>query len=178
MATLYMMCGLSANGKTTFAKSFAKMNHIRYVNPDELYAVFNGAECNRSHKFEVWQALYQIVYCAEMDGADIIIDTNCLTLGQREEIRSRFPYFDNYQLMVIIASVENSKEWNSKRHRVVPQQELERQARIVDWPNLTDHYNGWNNIRYYYNDGSLFTKYREIYDGEDHDLRQKKEDNK
>ena len=46
------------------------------------------------------------------------------------------------------------------------------------WPNLTDHYNGWNNIRYYYNDGSLFTKYREIYDGEDHDLRQKKEDNK
>ena len=57
-------------------------------------------------------------------------------------------------------------------------QELERQARIVDWPNLTDHYNGWNNIRYYYNDGSLFTKYREIYDGEDHDLRQKKEDNK
>ena len=178
MATLYMMCGLSANGKTTFAKSFAKMNHIRYVNPDELYAAFNGDECNRSHKFEVWQALYQIVYCAETDNEDIIIDTNCLTFGQREEIRSRFPYFDNYQLIVIIASVENSKEWNSKRHRVVPQQELERQARIVDWPNLTDHYNGWNNIRYYYNDGSLFTKYREIYDGEDHDLRQKKEDNK
>ena len=67
MATLYMMCGLSANGKTTFAKSFAKMNHIRYVNPDELYAVFNGDECNRNHKFEVWQALYQIVYCAETD---------------------------------------------------------------------------------------------------------------
>ena len=44
MATLYMMCGLSANGKTTFAKSFAKMNHIRYVNPDELYAAFNGDE--------------------------------------------------------------------------------------------------------------------------------------
>ena len=122
------------------------MNHIRYVNPDELYAVFNGDECNRCHKFEVWQTLYQIVHCAEMDNADIIIDTNCLTLGQREEIRSRFPHFDNYQLMVIIANVENSKEWNSKRHRVVPQQELERQARIVDWPNLTDHYNGWNNI--------------------------------
>ena len=58
MATLYMMCGLSANGKTTFAKSFAKMNHIRYVNPDELYAVFNGDECNRSHKFEVWQEFW------------------------------------------------------------------------------------------------------------------------
>lgn len=152
------------------------MNSTRYVNPDELYAVFNGDECNRAHKFEVWQTLYQIVHCAEMDGVDIIIDTNCLTFEQREEIRSRFPGFNNYQLIVIIASVENSREWNSKRHRVVPQQELVRQACIVDWPSLLDNNRGWRKIEYYFNDGTFFTKYREIYDGEDHDLRPKKED--
>lgn len=106
------------------------------MNATAVISLKSGRHCIRLH-------------CVELDNADIIIDTNCLTFLSERRNQKSF-HFDNYQLMVIIASLENSKEWNSKRHRVVPQQELERQARIVDWPNLTDHYNGWNNIRYYY----------------------------
>ena len=165
MANLYMMCGLSATGKTTYAKYMAEMYKMRYVNPDELYAVFNGDECKRQHKFEVWQTLYQIVHCAEVDNASIMIDTNCLTKAQREEIRTRFPGFDNYYLIVITADEEKQRQWNANRHRVVPKDELKRQASVVEWPDFDDYKKGWDEITYFRNIEKDFSCYKRISNG-------------
>ena len=37
MAKMYLMCGLSGAGKTTFAKKFAEENDLIYLSIDDFY---------------------------------------------------------------------------------------------------------------------------------------------
>lgn len=116
---MYMVCGCSGSGKTTFAKKFAVANNLRYLGADDFYAKVNGDECTRGNKFEVWQELFRAIHQAEVDGVSCLIDTNSLSAASRDEMVNWFPGFDHH-LIYIEADEQLRMENNRKRRRQIP----------------------------------------------------------
>lgn len=117
---LYLVCGCSGSGKTTFAKRFARMHNLRYLGADDFYAKVNGDECTRGNKFNVWQELFRAIHEAEEDGVSCLVDTNALSAASRDEMVNWFPGFDHH-LIYIEADEQLRMENNRKRKRQIPE---------------------------------------------------------
>lgn len=116
---LYMVCGCSGSGKTTFAKKFANANNLLYLGADDFYAKVNGDELKRGNKFEVWQELFKAIHQAEVDGINCLVDSNSLSAASRDEMVNWFPGFDHH-LIYIEADEQLRMENNRKRMRKIP----------------------------------------------------------
>lgn len=116
---LYMVCGCSGSGKTTFAKKFAAANNLRYLGADDFYAKVNGSELKRGNKFEVWQELFKAIHQAEVDGVNCLVDSNSLSAASRDEMVNWFPGFDHH-LIYVEADEQLRMENNRKRVRQIP----------------------------------------------------------
>lgn len=116
---MYMVCGCSGSGKTTFAKRFAGENDLLYLGADDFYAKVNGDECTRGNKFEVWQELFRAIHEAEVNGVSCLVDTNSLSAASRDEMVNWFPGFDHH-LIYIEADEQLRMENNRKRRRQIP----------------------------------------------------------
>ena len=120
---LYMMCGISGCGKTTYAKKFAREHEVLYLNPDKFYELFNGDERRHYHEFEIWMALFRALHMAMKDGTSVIFDTNSPTYVGRSQILDWFPDFEPH-LIYIEASEELCRSNNAARRRVIPENEM------------------------------------------------------
>lgn len=116
---LYMVCGCSGSGKTTFAKKFAAANNLLYLGADDFYAKVNGSELKRGNKFEVWQELFKAIHQAEVSGVSCLVDSNSLSSASRDEMVNWFPGFDHH-LIYIEADEQLRMENNRKRIRQIP----------------------------------------------------------
>lgn len=152
MAKMYLMCGLSGAGKTTFAKKFAEENHLEYVSIDNFYKeyesitrniyILNGIEPekesiydNNDASFTVWIRFFEEIHRLERMGKNILIDTNAPTFVKRQQFIDWFPTFDEYNLIYIdIKDEELRKRNNASRGRVVPDDEMERMRKEFEEP--------------------------------------------
>lgn len=119
MAKMYLMCGCSGAGKTTFSKEFAKEHNLKYLGIDDFYALINGDECLHTNTFEVWIEFYKAIHEAETNNIDVIIDTNAITRSHREQFIEWFPTFEHH-LIYIEAAPELRNKNNKSRRRQVP----------------------------------------------------------
>ena len=119
MPKMYLMCGCSGSGKTTFSKQFAKDHNLLYLGCDDFYKKVNGDECLHINQFEVWIEFFKAIHEAEVNGVDCIVDTNALTRTQRSQFIEWFPTFEHH-LIYIHASSELRKKNNKSRRRQVP----------------------------------------------------------
>lgn len=131
MGKMYLMCGLSGAGKTTFAKKFAQEHNCVYFAIDAYYAPYylldKDAYDNNDISFKVWIKFFEDIHEAEMAGKDIVIDTNAPTIVKRLQFIDWFPTFEEHNLIYImindpVLQVKN----NAARNRVVPAEEIER----------------------------------------------------
>ena len=118
---MYMVCGCSGSGKTTFAKKFASANNLRYLGADDFYAKVNGSELTRGNKFEVWQELFKAIHQSEVEGVSCLVDSNSLSAASRDELINWFPGFDHH-LIYIEADEQLRMENNRKRVRQIPEE--------------------------------------------------------
>lgn len=125
MAKMYLMCGCSGAGKTTFAKEFAKEHDLEYLGIDDFYALINGDECIHTNTFEVWIEFYKAIHKAEINDIDVIIDTNAITKSHREQFVEWFPTFEHH-LIYIDAVPELRKKNNKSRRRQVPDEVMDK----------------------------------------------------
>lgn len=121
--TIYIMCGISGAGKTTFAKKFAEENKLLYLNPDAFYAAFNGDECIHENKEEVWECLYKAIRTAGKNCKNTLLDTNCLTIEDRKQLLDWTPEFNHY-LIFVEAPFSLCLSNNASRRRVIPEAEM------------------------------------------------------
>lgn len=119
MAKMYLMCGLSGVGKTTYAKKFAEENNLVYLGIDEFYAKVNGDECIHENSFEVWIEFFKAIHETEVNNIDCIIDTNAITRCHRTQFLDWFPTFEHH-LIYIYADEELRYENNHSRRRIIP----------------------------------------------------------
>lgn len=134
---LYMMCGVSGSGKTTWAKKFAEENNLLYLNPDNFYALYNGDERRHLHEFEIWMALYRALHMAEEDKRDCVFDTNAPSFTDRAQIIDWFPSFEHH-LVCIYAPAELCLRNNANRNRVIPPEEMEKMFARFQMPGEDD----------------------------------------
>ena len=157
MAKMYVMCGLSGSGKTTYAREVAANNGLFYLGIDEFYEWYNGNECIRENTFEVWIEFYQAIHRAELDGKDILVDIDAPTYVDRTQMLDWFPWFDEYHLICVTAPERLRRANNSGRTRRIPEKEMDKMLDRWEYPHddfedsrwktiLCVH--NWNNIQY------------------------------
>ena len=123
MAKAILMCGLPGAGKTVFAKHLAEKRGYRYISIDDMYRSFNGSECCRDNKFDVWMAFWRQIHLMEQAGIDVVIDTNAPTPDDRNELLNWFSSFE-WHLVWIDANFELCEKNNANRYRVIPSKHL------------------------------------------------------
>lgn len=146
---LFMMCGVSGSGKTTFAKRFAEDCRLRYINPDNFYALYNGDEREHKHEFEIWMALLRALHMAEQDGVDVMFDTNAPTVVDRTQILDWFPGFEHH-LICVTAPPEICVRNNKVRRRVIPDDVMKQMLNSIQTPTMNE--DRWQSITYLQND--------------------------
>ncbi len=151
------MCGLSGAGKTTFAKKYAEENGLRYLCVDEFYRKLNGTELDRSNFFDVWISFFQEIHRCETEDIDILIDTDNLTRGQREQFLEWFPTFEHH-LIVIKASEELRRSNNHRRNRNVPEEEMDAMRLRFSEPADETEDKGWLSITRVVNLNNVYQK--------------------
>ena len=163
MAKMYLMCGLSGVGKTTYAKQFAADNNLLYLGVDDFYAKVNGDECIHENQFEVWIEYFKAIHDAEVNGIDCIVDTNAITHCHREQFLEWFPTFEHH-LIFIDASEELRWANNKQRRRVVPNDVMRKMWADSELPELyyedglkyDTESDGWKTITYVRNENNYF----------------------
>ena len=168
MGKMYLMCGLSGAGKTTFAKKFAEENNLTYVSIDDFYKKKANGVYNNDTAFEVWIDFFKTIHILEQFRCDILIDTNAPTFVKRQQFIDWFPTFDEYNLIYIdIKNEELRKRNNASRGRIVPADEMERMRKEFEEPVLffadydrayTCPEKRWDNIIVYRNKNNEFYK--------------------
>jgi predicted kinase len=133
MAKMYLMCGCSGAGKTTFSKVFAEEYGLKYLGIDDFYALVNGDECLHTNTFDVWIEFYKAIHEAEVNDIDVIIDTNAITKSHREQFIEWFPTFEHH-LIYIEASETLRKKNNMSRRRQVPDDVMDRMTALLEKP--------------------------------------------
>ena len=133
MAKMYLMCGCSGAGKTTFSKVFAKEHNLKYLGIDDFYALVNGDECLHINTFDVWIEFYKAIHEAEVNDIDVIIDTNAITKTHREQFIEWFPTFEHH-LIYIEASEALRKKNNMSRRRQVPDDVMDKMTALLEKP--------------------------------------------
>ena len=160
MAKMYLMCGLSGAGKTTFAKKFVEKNNLIYLSIDDFYKEYGHGNYDEDTGFNVWIEFFKAIHVFEKYRADILIDTNAPTFVKRQQFIDWFPSFDEYNLIYIaIDDEELRKKNNASRGRVVPMDEMLRMREEFEEPifyidgDMTHRISEkrWNNIFVYKN---------------------------
>lgn len=154
MAKMYLMCGCSGAGKTTFAKKFAVEHNLLYLGVDDFYAKVNGDECLHINAFEVWIEFFKAIHEAEINNIDCIIDTNAITRCHREQFIEWFPTFEHH-LIFIEANVDLRKRNNLSRRRQVPDDAMDAMTQRLEVPSTSEN-SKWKSITFIYNDENHF----------------------
>lgn len=142
---LYVMCGISGSGKTTFATEFAKDCGLRYLNPDRFYEIYNGDECAHYEEFEIWMSIFRALHMAELSGVDTILDTNSPTFVDRTQILNWFPGFDPY-LIFVDTPEEICRRNNANRRRRIPDDAMDEIIRRFERPTAEREDPRWKKI--------------------------------
>lgn len=146
MSQLLLLTGLCGAGKTTFAKSFAIANKMRYIGIDDFYAAVFGTAARHSHEFDIWMMFYRAIEIAARDAVDVIIDTNAPTKARREEIYDWFGHmFDETGLVYIETPPALCIQNNASRERRIPSEELHQMISQYEPPDKTE-LNKWGMI--------------------------------
>ena len=156
MAKMYLMCGISGSGKTTFSKQFAAEHNIKRLGIDDYYAKVNGDECLHVNFFDVWIEYFKAIHESEMNNEDIIIDTNALTQGNREQFIEWFPTFEHH-LIYINCEFELCKKNNKSRKRQVPDERMEEMFRTLEIPTIKTENTKWKSITWIINTNNKFS---------------------
>ena len=145
MANFYLVCGISGGGKTILSHRIIEDNPSIGImlDVDEYYAKVNGDECIRGNTYQVWRMLFDDIHQYEVDGVDILLTTNSLTVSQRRQFIEWFPTYKHHMLWVI-APLDVCLEGNRKRRRYVPENILKKQWQEMEFPNAKE--DGWDTI--------------------------------
>lgn len=127
MPRLFIMCGLPASGKSTFAQQFIKNNDIRYVSRDEIrFSMVKENEEYFSREKEVFKKFAGTIAQTLIDGFDVIADATHLNrISRNKLIRAIDQYTTEYTITYIV--LETSLETCMKRNAL-----REGRARVPD----------------------------------------------
>lgn len=141
MPRLFIMCGLPASGKSTFAQQFIKNNDIRYVSRDEIrFSMIKEDEEYFSHEKEVFRKFAGTIAQTLVDGFDVIADATHLNRISRDKlIRAIDQYTTEYTITYIVleTSLETCMERNAFREERARVPDSVMKSMAENWEDIT-----------------------------------------
>lgn len=143
MPTLYILCGPSSSGKTTYAQHFLKEHEeqdIRYVSRDEIrFSLLKDNENYFAHEKQVFKKFAGTITQTLVDGFDVIADATHLNIFSRKKLTNAIDkFYTNYQIVYIIFDISLQKLLDRNMQRIglarVPDEVLERMHRDFSPP--------------------------------------------
>ena len=115
--TLYLMSGIPASGKSTYARKLAASNGAVYVSRDEIrFAILKDNEDYFSHEDEVFDLFIMNIQKTLDSGNDCIADATHLNLMSRLKTLLRLNLTDVRVVLIIMETpIEECLSRNSKR---------------------------------------------------------------
>ena len=148
MATLYILCGSSGCGKTTWAREFIKekreTQEIRYVSRDEIrFEMLGEDEDYFAHEKEVFARF--VLYLTETlkEGIDVIADATHLNEFSRRKLTQAIDMrFQNYEIVYVTFDVDVdtcvARNENRTGRRYVPENIIRNMCRDFHEPELDE----------------------------------------
>ena len=134
MGIMICLAGMPGSGKTTWAMEFLKRHpDYLYFSPDAYYERINGDDRKRDHSFEIWMAMFRDIHTAELNGDNVLIDSDNLSYAQRNQWVEWFPNFDTRFLLYLEEDFNTCMDRVSKRRRTIP--ELVMREKWYKWEN-------------------------------------------
>jgi predicted kinase len=124
MPTLYLMVGLPASGKTTYAKK--ELSDAIRVCYDDLVEMLTG-EWDVKHT-GLYHALEQaIIQTALFRGYDVVVDRTNVTRKVRQRFAAIAYNADaEMEAVIVTVSLKTALERNKNRERVVPEEAIKK----------------------------------------------------
>jgi predicted kinase len=97
MPKLYVMCGISGSGKSTYAKSIQSSVQKRpiIVSTDELRAMLCGNASDQTDPELIFNTAYSMIQTLLERDYDVIFDAMNLTARARKDLINRFLWYCN-----------------------------------------------------------------------------------
>ena len=111
MPILYILCGPSAAGKSTWARKFVEdhfNDDIRYVSRDEIrFAIVKEEEDYFSHEKEVFKKFANTIRQTLIDGFDVIADATHLNEFSRRKLTQAIDmYTTDYKIVYVVFNTD------------------------------------------------------------------------
>lgn len=141
MNTLYMMIGLPASGKSTYAKKISQETGAQIVSSDEIRKELWGSYDDREHNNETFRVVEDKIL-EELEKGDVVYDATNLNYKRRMNFLQRLKGIEKVAVLMLTPYEECSKR-NNLRQRKVPDEAMERMYFNIDIPL---YYEGFDEI--------------------------------
>ena len=127
MSKLFIMCGLPASGKSTYAMQLAVKENAIVVSTDNIRELLNGDASIQDNAEQVFKMAYKLILKYLDDGSNVIFDATNISYKRRMELIKRYKkYADSIECVFMAVPYEVCLERNQKRDRKVPEEVIER----------------------------------------------------
>ena len=147
MATVYILCGIPASGKSTWGQQFYKTNpHIKYISRDDIrFSIIKPEEEYFSHEDEVFYQFVKNIAKSLLEGVDVIADATHLNRFSRMKLIDAIDkYTQNYDIVFVV--FETNLDICLKRNQtrsgrsIVPEENLKNMYKHFRRPTLGEDF--------------------------------------
>lgn len=161
MPNFYMLIGLPASGKSTYAKTLAEQENAVIISTDDIRKELFGDEAiqenERYNGNTVFCAAYDRIKLTMLEGKNIIFDATNINRKRRKHLLdlvkpenflalAKTDYIYNYIAILIATPYEKCLQNNLMRKRVVPEEVIKRMMTNFEVPIRNE---GWDSIKLY-----------------------------
>lgn len=141
------MCGLSASGKTSYAKELAKEHNAIILSSDKIRECLFGDITDQKGNGLVFDTMHRAMTHLLKQERNIILDATHLTIKDRKKVLTLLKPFDVEKIAVLVLKdFEKCKIDNAYRINAVPNYVLDKQIRNFQIPFKEE---GWNSSLIY-----------------------------
>jgi predicted kinase len=143
MATLYMMVGLPASGKSTIAKEYETKIGAKVFSSDAYRSIYGKDETDQTVNNVVFNNLHRDIITALKNGESCVYDATNLNSKKRRNFLKTLPSGVQKICVLVVRDLSQCKEFNSNRERKVPEYVYEKMIRQFEVPYKEE---GWDEI--------------------------------
>ena len=147
MPKLYVMCGISGSGKSTYAKSIqsSARNRTIIISTDELRAMLYGNASDQTDPELIFNMAYFMIQMLLERDYDVIFDARNLKTRTRKGLIYQFHCIATMGCVVCNVSAEEACHRQTLRERHVPEDIVFAQSKRMSIPTYNE---GWDFITY------------------------------
>lgn len=132
MATMYILVGAPATGKSTYAKENFKDAII--VSSDKVREIMYGSEEIQGSPAAVFSQVHFNCWQYLVQGIDVVVDATNISKKNRAKLRGGMPLDTEFKAIVFKTDLETAIKRNAERDRHVPEDVIKRMFKNFEMP--------------------------------------------